>query len=202
MKNRSAFRRDVTCLRNQLMNLSRRMRREAQSGDRSWARLRLLGAIARAADEATPTKLAESESMRPSNLAAALRDLEADGFILRAADAEDRRKVRVRLTPTGREVLRKTTARHERWLREAIETSLTGQERALLFRAGKLLDRLAAYSGSGPFQLALPTAPARLISSQSSAPMPANRRSRTQAARRRARRSGTRGSSEGPGRVV
>lgn len=148
MKSRSS-RRDVTSFRTQFMNLSRRLRREAQSDDRSWARLQLLGAIERAGDAATPTVLGESESMRSSNLAAALRELEAEELIVRTPDAEDRRKVRVRLTPTGHEVLHENIARRERWLAEAIEHSLTKEERTLLFKAGELLDRVAAYSGSG-----------------------------------------------------
>jgi DNA-binding MarR family transcriptional regulator len=70
--------------------------------------------------------------------------------IVRTPDAEDGRKVRVRLTPTGREVLQENITRRERWLTQAIEQSLTREERALLFKAGKLLDRIAAYPGSGP----------------------------------------------------
>jgi DNA-binding MarR family transcriptional regulator len=83
------------------MNLSRRPHREAQADDRSWARLRVLDAIGCAGVSATPTMLGELETMRSSNLAAALRQLEADGLIVRAVDADDRRKVRVRLTEMG-----------------------------------------------------------------------------------------------------
>src|ERR1700676_2877770 len=100
MKNKN-LRRDITRFRNQFMKLSRRLRREAQSDDRSWARLSMLGAIERAGDAATPSWLAESESMRSSNLAAVLRELEADNLIVRTPDSEDRRKVRVRLTKAG-----------------------------------------------------------------------------------------------------
>jgi DNA-binding MarR family transcriptional regulator len=130
------------------MNLSRRLRREAQTDDRSWSQLQLLGAIERSGDAATPSVLAESESMRSSNLAAALRELERDGLVVRTPDAEDRRKVRVRLTPTGRETLYENITRREQWLAEAIEQSLTKEERALLFKAGELLDRVAAYRGA------------------------------------------------------
>jgi DNA-binding MarR family transcriptional regulator len=130
------------------MNLSRRLRREAQSDDRSWARLELLGAIERAKD-ATPTVLGQSVSMLSSNLAAALRDLEAEGLIVRTPDAEDRRKVRVRLTPVGHDVLQENISRRERWLADAIDQSLTKEERTLLFKSGELLDRIAAYPDLG-----------------------------------------------------
>jgi DNA-binding MarR family transcriptional regulator len=142
----------ITSFRNQFMNLGRRLRREAQSDDRSWTRLQLLGAISRAGDQATPTLLAESESMRSSNLAAALRELETDGLIARTPDAHDGRKVRVQLTPLGCDVLRENIERRERWLAEAVEEALTQEERALLFKAGELLDRIAAYSGSAASQ--------------------------------------------------
>jgi DNA-binding MarR family transcriptional regulator len=157
------------------MNL-RRLRREAQRDDRSWTRLQLLGAIGRAGNEATPTTLAQSESLRSSNLAAALWDLEADGLIVRTPDAEDGRKVRVRLTQTGRGLLQENVARRERWLKEALEKSLTDEERALLFKAGELLDRLAAYSGSRSSQRDRLRAPAHFMSLQSSGRPEANRR--------------------------
>lgn len=141
-------RRDITVFRNHFMNLARRLRREAHADDRSWVRLQLLGAIERAGDAATPTMLGESESMRSSNLAAALRELEADGLIVRRPDAEDRRKVRVRLTRMGQEALHENTARRERWLAEAIDRCLTKEERVRLFKAGELLDRVASFEGS------------------------------------------------------
>ncbi|MFH0303057.1 MarR family transcriptional regulator [Bradyrhizobium sp. 31Argb] len=130
------------------MNLSRRLRREAHADDRSWVRLQLLGAIERAGDAATPTMLGESENMRSSNLAAALRELNAEGLIIRMPDAEDRRRVRVRLSRTGREVLHKNITRREQWLADAIERCLTREERALLFKAGELLNRVASFSGT------------------------------------------------------
>jgi DNA-binding MarR family transcriptional regulator len=127
------------------MNLARRLRREARTDDRAWSRLQILGAIDRAGDTATPTILAEAVSMRSSNLATALRELEEEGLIVRTPDAVDRRKVRVRLTPAGRETLYENIARRERWLAEAIQQSLTKEERTLLFKAGELLDRIAAH---------------------------------------------------------
>jgi hypothetical protein len=54
---------------------------------------------------------------------------------------------RVRLTSTGLEVLQENIAGRERWLTEAIEQSPTKEERALLFKPGELLDRVAAYPG-------------------------------------------------------
>ena len=137
---------DATRFRIHFMSLSRRLRREARSDDGSWARILLLGAIDRAQAGVTPTELAQSESMRSSNMAAMLRDLAAEGLIHRTPDARDRRKVRVGLTASGRDLLYGNRARRDRWLAEAIERTLTKEEQAQLPAIGNLLDRLAAYS--------------------------------------------------------
>jgi DNA-binding MarR family transcriptional regulator len=141
--------RDITQLRRQLMGVSRRLRREATEDDRSWARLQVLGAIDRHGETATPSVLATDERMRSSNLAAALRSLEARKLIVRTPDAEDRRKVRLRLSVAGRRFLDDSRARGERWLTDATDACLTASERADLMKAGALLDRIMGYSKSG-----------------------------------------------------
>jgi DNA-binding MarR family transcriptional regulator len=137
---------DITRLRSQLMGVSRRLRREATADDRSWARLLVLGAIDRHGESATPSVLAADERMRSSNLAAALRSLEARKLIVRTPDTKDRRKVRLRLSAAGRRFLDDSRARGERWLAEAMDAHLTASERAHLIKAGALLDRIMAYS--------------------------------------------------------
>lgn len=130
------------------MSLVRRVRREIQNDPESWARILLLGAIDRSANSATPSELAHSASMRSSNLAAALRELDEQGLIGRTPDPGDRRKVRVALTEAGERLLLDSRARRERWLAEAIASTLTEEERVTLFKAGELLERIAAYSGT------------------------------------------------------
>jgi DNA-binding MarR family transcriptional regulator len=147
---RRSDQREIARFRSRFMDLFRRLRREAQSDDRSWARLSLLGAIARAEGQATPSMLAESESMRSSNLAALLRDLEAEGLITRVPDRKDGRMVRVRLTRAGRDLWRDNIERREHWLAEAVAQVLTERERERLFAAGALLERLAAFPGPRP----------------------------------------------------
>jgi DNA-binding MarR family transcriptional regulator len=135
---------EITQLRTQLMSLVRRMRREARSDEKSWAQLLLLGAIDRHGGMATPSMLAESEGMRSSNLAAALRTLETDGLIIRIPDTEDRRKIRVMLTQKGLELLHESRIRRETWLSTAMENSLTPEEQSLLIAAGHLMARIAS----------------------------------------------------------
>jgi DNA-binding MarR family transcriptional regulator len=142
-------RHDIAQLRTQLMGMSRRLRREAQTDDQSWALLLVLGAIDRHGGSATPSVLATDEGMQSSNLAAALRHLEAKKLIIRTQDAEDRRKVRVRLSPAGRKLLYDNRARRERWLTETMNACLTAAECADLVKAGPLLERIMAYPESG-----------------------------------------------------
>ena len=138
--------RDITQLRRQLMDASRRLRHEATADDRSWARLLVLGAIDRHGGSATPSVLAADEGMRSSNLAAALRFLEARKLIVRTPDTKDRRKVRLRLSSAGQRFLDDSRARGERWLTEVMDACLTASERSELIKAGALLDRITAYS--------------------------------------------------------
>lgn len=133
----------ATKLRRQIMEMARRLRREAGADEESWSRLLLLGAIDRHGDEATPGALAVAEGLRSSNLAKALKELEVAGFLTRRTDEADRRRVRVALTPNGRQALEEVRGRRERWLASAIETSLTGTERATLIAAVDLLAKLA-----------------------------------------------------------
>jgi DNA-binding MarR family transcriptional regulator len=141
--------RDVTQLRTQLMAMARRLRREAQTDDQSWARLLVLGAIDRHGGSATPSVLAADEGMRSSNLAAALRDLEAKKLIIRTQDAEDLRKVRVRLSAAGRKLLYDNRARRERWLTETMNACMTAAECAELIKAAPLLERIMAHTEPG-----------------------------------------------------
>lgn len=141
--------RNITRLRSQLIGVSRRLRNEATADDRSWARLLVLGAIDRHGEAATPSVLAADEGMRSSNLAAALRSLEARNLIVRTPDTQDRRKVRLRLSAAGQRFLDDSRARGERWLSEAMDTYLTASERADLIKAGALLDRIMAYPKAG-----------------------------------------------------
>jgi DNA-binding MarR family transcriptional regulator len=141
--------RDITRLRTQLVATYRRLRREAQSDDQCWALLLVLGAIDRHGGSATPSVLAADEGMQSSNLATALRDLEAQKLIIRTQDVEDRRKVRVRLSAAGRKLLYDNRARGERWLTKTMSACLTAAECATLIKAGPLLERIMAHPESG-----------------------------------------------------
>ncbi|MHC8372808.1 MarR family winged helix-turn-helix transcriptional regulator [Pseudomonas sp. MDT1-85] len=136
----------ISRLREQLMGVTRRLRQESKDDQRSWARLLLLGAADRYSGKATPSELAADLRWRSSNMATALRELEADDLIVRTPDLVDRRKVRVAVTAQGYQMLNASRMQRELWLAEAMEHILTGKESVLLLEAGELLDRICIYS--------------------------------------------------------
>jgi DNA-binding MarR family transcriptional regulator len=139
----------TTTLRLQLMALLRRLRRESDSDDMPLSRLMLLGALLRLGGTASPTELGTVEGLRSSNVAALLRGLEKDGLVVRSADAGDRRRLHVVITPAGTQAVLENRSRREAWLSQAMAACLNAEERALLIAAGALLERLAEYQEKG-----------------------------------------------------
>ncbi len=92
---------------------------------------------------ATTSALAAAERVRPQSMAHTVAELEADGFVDRTPDLDDRRQILIELTERGREALADERARREGWLAEAIAAELTDDERELLIQAIPLLRRLA-----------------------------------------------------------
>ena len=136
---------EIERVRNQLKLFQRRMRREALPvAGLSHSATRVLGAAART-PETRPGDLTGTLQMTTSNVAAALRELEAAGLVTREKDTQDRRKVRIELTGQGCDVVAASRRERDSWLGQAIESLLDPEEQELLRKAGALLERLAAY---------------------------------------------------------
>jgi DNA-binding MarR family transcriptional regulator len=69
--------------------------------------------------------------------------LEADGFVTRRPDPDDRRRALVELTEQGRAALQADRAQREGWLARAISEELTASDVELLEGAVEILRRLA-----------------------------------------------------------
>ncbi|MEV7075087.1 MarR family transcriptional regulator [Streptomyces sp. NPDC093990] len=110
---------------------------------------RVLGEAARSA-QTRPGDLTDRLQMTSSNIAAALRELEAAGLVFCERDEQDRRKVRVVLTPRGQDVVAQSRRERDSWLGRAVETVLDPEEQDLLLRAGNLLERVAGYEPPQP----------------------------------------------------
>jgi DNA-binding MarR family transcriptional regulator len=89
----------------------------------SLAKLGALRHLVLAAEPLTLTQLAERHCCGRSNVTQLIDRLEADGFVVRAADADDRRSVRASLTPSGRAAYERASellAEHEHELDERL----------------------------------------------------------------------------------
>lgn len=136
---------DVVRLQAQLRMFFRRLRSEQPAvAGLSRGAVRLLHEVAHAGGCATPSAVADRLGMASSNVAPILRELEVAGYVSRARDREDARRVNVTMTEHGREALGRSRAGRDEWLRTAIAEALDDDERALLFAAGDLLERIAS----------------------------------------------------------
>jgi DNA-binding MarR family transcriptional regulator len=138
---------EVSEFRAQMRGLQRRLRHESPAVPGvSRSAFQVLGAVTRLPDRAQPSQIADEVRMTSSNVAAALRELEAAALISRQRDdPDDARRVRVFVTKAGAEAM--ADFRHERdtWLGRAVEAVLNDEEQRTLVEAGQLLQRLAEY---------------------------------------------------------
>lgn len=132
----------ATELRESLMALARRLRRQRPDHELPLTQIQVLSDLARGGPT-TPAELAALERVRPQSLTPAINSLVGDGLVRKAADTADRRRQLLSLTPAGEELVAQDRAQRDDWLERAVTTTLTAAERDLLHRAGPLLRRLA-----------------------------------------------------------
>ncbi|MBA1431270.1 MarR family transcriptional regulator [Pseudomonas fluorescens] len=138
----------ISLFRERVTRLNKRLRQEAQNHPDTWSQMLVLSAIDQMDGMATPSKIAEAENIRSSNLASLLKDLEARDLITRTPDTEDRRRTWIGLSEQGRCVLQASRQRRDEWLAEAVDACLTAGERKRLEAAGLLMDKLSSYGSS------------------------------------------------------
>ena len=110
-----------------------RVERALAAEGMSLAKLGALRHLALADEPMTLTQLAERHCCGRSNVTALIDRLEADGYVERSVDPNDRRNVRAALTPAGRDAYERAgaiLAEHER----AIDERLGQEPRAELAR--------------------------------------------------------------------
>ena len=87
--------------------------------------------------------LALAERVRPQSMAQTVADLEADGFVTRRPDPDDRRRALVELTDEGLTRLQADRAARDGWLARAIADKLSPADQDTLESAVELLRQLA-----------------------------------------------------------
>ncbi|CAK6500141.1 hypothetical protein PANPA_00066 (plasmid) [Pantoea sp. Nvir] len=136
---------ELTALREGVMALSRRLKKEIQNNEWTMAQILLLGAIERKRKDVTPSYLAETEGMASSNVAATLKILEKHQLITRQKSSTDKRLSYIFLTQAGQDVLNRNRKKRECWLSEAISHTLTIEEIRALILVSESLSRIAEY---------------------------------------------------------
>ncbi len=126
--------------------LQRRLRREVLPvHGLSRTAVQVLTAVERSPEPPQPRQLAETTQMTSSNVAAALRELEAAGTVERRRHSDDARRVSVLITAHGRSLVADIRSERDSWLGRAVETLLDPEEQRRLLAAGALLQRLADF---------------------------------------------------------
>jgi DNA-binding MarR family transcriptional regulator len=135
---------EIDLFRNHVKALYQRMRREQPTIEgMSRTALQVLTAVDGAPSPMRPGQLAAKLQMTSPNMAAALRALELHDLITSQPDPEDKRQKFVEATELGHRVVASNRDSRHSWLRNAMELTLTPAERALLFQAGEIMQRLA-----------------------------------------------------------
>ena len=129
-------------LRRAVWLLSRRLRPNLHRDDISVAKLSVLGQLYRTGSM-TPTALAIHEGVKIQSLTRLLAELESDRWLVREADASDRRQSLLTLTPDGAKRLAAAVQAEDASLARIIETTLTSDECAVLLQACILIDGIA-----------------------------------------------------------
>ena len=91
---------------------------------------------------ASVSELAQVLRVRPQSMAQTVGDLEADAFVRRSPDPDDRRRALVSLTEAGRQRIEADRAAREGWLVKALE-ELPEADRETIEHSVAILSRLA-----------------------------------------------------------
>jgi DNA-binding MarR family transcriptional regulator len=92
---------------------------------------------------ATPASLADKTGVTRATISGLLDGLEKDGMIERRPDPEDRRLIRVNLTPAGNSFLDKILPGYTRWLSSIVEPLSSEERRHLVSLLEKIRTRIS-----------------------------------------------------------
>jgi DNA-binding MarR family transcriptional regulator len=89
-----------------------------------------------------PSELAVLAKVKTQSMSQILNKLEEQGVIVRTPSIDDKRKVYISLSPTGRKMVEKIKYDGDEWLKDVIENSLSYQEMEVLKKALPVLYKL------------------------------------------------------------
>jgi len=121
--------------------LVRRVRAAAASGELSLTEALVMARLAKEGP-ATTADLARAEGMKPQSMGTTVAALEEMGLVERKPHPTDGRQVNIEMTAKGVAVRKSAKDAKRTWLTQAI-AQLDEPERETLFKAGKIIKRLA-----------------------------------------------------------
>jgi DNA-binding MarR family transcriptional regulator len=129
----------AVALRIAVTRLHRRLRQQSL-GDLTPAQSSALASVHHLG---APTlgELSEREQVQPPTMTRVVTALEAAGLVVREVDAQDRRVVRVRLTPAGRRTIQRVRGSKTAYLARRID-ALSSNDRRALDSAVRLIEHL------------------------------------------------------------
>ena len=121
--------------------LARRLRSQRAVDTMSDGQFAVLAAL-KVHGPHTLGELAERERVSAPSMNRTVNCLEELGYLSRTPNENDRRKVVIALTDSGREVVVETVRRRDSWLEHAFE-DLTATQRATLVKAAAIMQEVA-----------------------------------------------------------
>ena len=141
MMPRKTFETAVTDFAQAIGLLVRRVRAASASQELSWTESLVMARLAKDGP-ATTADLARAEGMKPQSMGTTVTALEEMGIVERKPHPTDGRQMNIELTAKGAAMRKSGKDAKRTWLVEAI-AQLDEQERETLFKAGKIIKRLA-----------------------------------------------------------
>jgi DNA-binding MarR family transcriptional regulator len=112
--------------------------------DMSLARFDYLAQLHRHPDGLRMSTLSRYLMVTGGNVTALTDELARDGLVVREPDADDRRSVRLRMTPAGRKAFERIAREHEQWVIELFAGLDAGHKQSLYELLGRLRVQMAA----------------------------------------------------------
>jgi DNA-binding MarR family transcriptional regulator len=89
-----------------------------------------------------PSELANLTRVKTQSMSQIIKKLEELELIIRTPSKEDGRKVYISLTESGKQAVEQTRLERDQWLSDAIEETLTKEEKALLEKVIPVLNKI------------------------------------------------------------
>ncbi|HWK07286.1 MAG TPA: MarR family transcriptional regulator [Puia sp.] len=129
-------------LRTTLQRLVKVLRRQTQNQEMlSLTERSCLGSLYRLG-ELLPSKLAQMEKVTTQSMSQVINHLFRAGLIDKTPSGEDKRKVKLSLTPAGKQYIEQSRQEKQEWLARILHEKITPKEKEILKEAMHVLTKL------------------------------------------------------------